>query len=558
MFEFTLNPLLAIAVIIIAGFTAGALARRLGVPAVAGNILAGVALGPSLLGVFAEDTAIELDPVTNFIMGLITLIIGAHLNLRRIRSALRRILSIVLVEVTLTFGLVLAGAYWLGTGWQTAILLAAIATATAPGTVLAVIKEERAKGLMVKTLLAGVALNNMLCILLFSIATAAVAHANLAHEQSILQSALKPAIDIVIAAALGAALGAALPPLVRSRRVEPFTALIAAIFLATGASIYLGVSPLLTNMCMGIMLANIDRRSEAPISALENIEPILLTCFFTLAGIKLHLGDIGVMGALGGMYFVARAIGKAGGGFIGGALGGSVARIRNTLGLALLPQAGLAIGQVVILQGDARLPADIVNIITDVVLATVVLNEMVGPPLVRRAILRAGEGGKDRRRIVEFLQEEFIMVPLRSDDRWGVIRELGEFLIRSHDVRDVTTEELIKSVEERERTFTTAIGSGVALPHARVPDGPDIMGVMGISRKGIDFDAPDGEPVRVVIMIATPEAHKERHAEVLAAVARMLSDADVRGRLFTARDPAEAFEAIETEARHDYNYFLES
>ncbi len=552
-----MNPLLAIAVILIAGFAAGALARRIGVPAVAGNILAGVALGPSLLGVFADDTAIELEPVTNFIMGLITLIIGAHLNLRRIRSALRRILSVVLVEVTLTFGLVLGGAYWLGTGWQTAILLAAIATATAPGTVLAVIKEERAKGMMVKTLLAGVAVNNMLCILLFSIATAAVAHANMAHEQSMFQSALKPAFDIALAAALGAALGAVLPPLVRSQRVEPFTALVAGILLATGTSIYLEISPMLTNLCMGIMLANFDSQSDSPISTLESLEPILLTCFFTLAGIKLHFEEVRLIGLLGGMYFSARVIGKTSGAFLGSLLGGSPARIRNSLGLALIPQADLAIGLVVILQGDARIPEEISVTLTSLVLATAVLNEMVGPPLVRRAILRSGESGMDRRRIVEFLQEEFIMVPLGAEDRWGVIRELSEFLIRSHGVRDVTTEELIESVEERERSFTTAIGSGIALPHARIPEGPDIMGVMGISRKGIDFEAPDGEPVRVVIMIATPESDKERHTEVLAAVARMLSDSEVRGRLFTARDPAEAYEAIETEAKHDYNYFLE-
>ena len=89
------------------------------------------------------------------------------------------------------------------------------------------------------------------------------------------------------------------------------------------------------------------------------------------------------------------------------------------------------------------------------------------------------------------------------------------------------------------------------------PAGPEIMGVMGISPRGIDFGAPDEEPVHLIILIATPEEHRERHLEVMRAVARIVSDEETRSRLFNARSPAEAFEAIDTDLKHDYNYFLE-
>ena len=95
------------------------------------------------------------------------------------------------------------------------------------------------------------------------------------------------------------------------------------------------------------------------------------------------------------------------------------------------------------------------------------------------------------------------------------------------------------------------------MPHARVAAGPDIMGVMGSSAEGVDFGAPDGELVHLIILIATPEEHQARHLEVMRAIARIMSRSEVRARLFAAGSPAEAFEAIESDQRHDYNYFLE-
>jgi mannitol/fructose-specific phosphotransferase system IIA component (Ntr-type) len=80
---------------------------------------------------------------------------------------------------------------------------------------------------------------------------------------------------------------------------------------------------------------------------------------------------------------------------------------------------------------------------------------------------------------------------------------------------------------------------------------------MGLCPKGIDFDAPDGEPVRAIIMIATPEGYEGRHLEVMAAVAGLMRDDDVRAHLLTARSSAEIFEIIEDGSKQDYNYFVE-
>ena len=105
--------------------------------------------------------------------------------------------------------------------------------------------------------------------------------------------------------------------------------------------------------------------------------------------------------------------------------------------------------------------------------------------------------------------------------------------------------------------MSTAIGEGIAIPHGHVDKGPAIQGVMGICREGIDFDAPDGEPVRLILLIATPQDKRELHLKVLASLSRMMSNPKIRNRLIAALSPEDAMEVIESEEVRDYNYFLD-
>jgi mannitol/fructose-specific phosphotransferase system IIA component (Ntr-type)/Kef-type K+ transport system membrane component KefB len=551
------NPLLIVALIFAAGHMGGIVARRLHMPSVTGNILSGLIMGPSMLGLFSEHTARMLEPVTIFAMGLMTVVIGGHLSYRRLHNAKLRIILVTFFEVTFTGGLVFAAAWWATARIDVAVVLGAVAVATAPATVLAVFKEERAKGLMVKTSLAAVGLDNVICIILFAVATTVAGYYAKPIDGEFWKAALTTFAQLAVAVLFGSLAGWALVTGFRRKMIAPFSGLLFGVLVTTGGAELVGVSPLLANLAMGIFLGNSAKDGEQLVSALENFEPMVLTCFFTLAGVSLHLAALPAMGFLGTGYFVARALGKVVGGSLGAVLANAPARIRLGVGATLIPQAGLAIGLVVILQGDPRFSDEFIEIITTVVLATVVLNEIIGPPLVRKAVRAAGEAGMDRRRLVEFLQEEHILYPLKCDDRWDAIRKLGEFLIRTHGVTDLTLEELVESVEARERSFSTAVGSGVALPHARLSSGDEILGVMGICPRGVDFDAPDGESVRVIIMVATPEGMADRHLEVMAAVAGLMSDPEVRAHLLTARGAAEAYDIIEMGSKQGYNYFLE-
>ena len=165
------DPLMILAIVLLAGMSLGWVATRLRLPSVTGQILAGALIGQAGLGLFDEGSVEGLQPLTHFALAWIGATLGAHLNLRRLRNAGKRLGLLFLCESLLT-PLLVFGAIWALTDVSLAVaaLFATIAISTAPATVLAVVRESRARGIFVKTLLAGVALGSVACILLFEVA----------------------------------------------------------------------------------------------------------------------------------------------------------------------------------------------------------------------------------------------------------------------------------------------------------------------------------------------------------------------------------------------------
>ena len=144
------GPFLVLSIIVLAGGAGGIVARRLHVPAITGQILAGALLGASFL--HGIDVARELQPLSTFAMALIAASVGGHLSYRHIHNALRRIVTIAVVESLVTAGLVtLVIRFVLGVDWPIAALLGCLAVETAPATSLALVRETHAKGTFVKT-----------------------------------------------------------------------------------------------------------------------------------------------------------------------------------------------------------------------------------------------------------------------------------------------------------------------------------------------------------------------------------------------------------------------
>ncbi len=166
--------------------------------------------------------------------------------------------------------------------------------------------------------------------------------------------------------------------------------------------------------------------------------------------------------------------------------------------------------------------------------------------------------GLDRPRLVEFLDEEYIEPDLKASDKWDAIHKLVDFYVKTHRLKDADRDRIYQSIVDREQQYTTAVGMGAALPHGRVDTKTEIDGVMGICHEGVDFEAPDGELVQIIVLIVTPKDNVQRHLEVLGSLSAMVSDPVARSKLLAATNANEAWEVLESEEARDFNYFLET
>jgi mannitol/fructose-specific phosphotransferase system IIA component (Ntr-type) len=124
----------------------------------------------------------------------------------------------------------------------------------------------------------------------------------------------------------------------------------------------------------------------------------------------------------------------------------------------------------------------------------------------------------------EFIQTESILVPLQSNDREGVIRELVQSLGQAGAVEPDAVEEVIKALITREKSGTTGFGRGVAAPHCKHPRVRRLVGTVGLSEKGIEFNALDHKPVYAVFMLLSPQGQDQLHLQAMEVIFRNLKE----------------------------------
>lgn len=549
-----------LAVLLAFGAVCGQLAKKVHLPSVTGQILAGVLLGPSVLHVFGHDAVEGLRPVLHFALSLIAVDVGTHLHLRRLRNAFKRLGVLLLLEATLTPMLVtVALVFGARQDWTFGILFGALAISTAPGTVLAIVKESRSKGVYVRTLIAAVALNNIACIALFEMAHTAV---NVSMDPSggtTSSVLLAPVIQLVGAALIGGCLGVGL--ILGSKHVihieQLTTVSIIAIFLTTGVADYFGISNLLACLFLGVTMVNMaPEKEEIGHRVFVNFEPAILAIFFTLAGLELDFGFLATGWILVALFVVARFVGKVLSGVLAMRLAKGTDNVRRYLGFGLIPQAGVAVGLLLEIQDNPAL-VESASLILAVGVTAVAVNEIIGPILVKVGLSRSGNLGKDRARLIDFIHEENIVTEFYAETKEEAIGQLADLMISSHGLQ-IDRDKFVTGVLEREKFMSTCIGRGMGVPSGEIESGEGIVGVMGISRRGLPFGTPDGLPLRCMVLLASPPQLRERHQEVQAVLARSIgSDWSLQLQLYNAKTPAHVYEILHAEEFEDYNYFLD-
>ncbi|MCD6328482.1 cation:proton antiporter, partial [bacterium] len=280
-----------------------------------------------------------------------------------------------------------------------ALVLGGIASATAPAATVAVIRELKAKGPFTTMLLAIVAIDDAIALLIFAFGLTIAEALLAAGPEGTVFVWLGPLMEIVGSLLLGLLVGIA-HHLVAGRikrELETMTVSLGIITFASGLSMLLGISPLLTIMVAGFVLVNLSRRNQRVFASVERIQGPIFIVFFTLAGTQLHLENLLTCGIIGSAFLIFRFVGKVGGAHLGALSANVRGAARRYLGLALLPQAGVAIGLMLVAQESSQFSM-FRGILVDVVLASVALNELIGPPLTAIALKRAGDVPLDRAR----------------------------------------------------------------------------------------------------------------------------------------------------------------
>ncbi len=395
------NLIFGVGALLLAGFVGGKLANRLRLPTISGYIVAGLLLGPSVFNVVPDHIVEDLAPVPHIALGLIAITIGSEFRISKLRQTGRNILIITTFQLLITFAAVAGALRLFGAPLPMALLLGAIASATAPAATVAIASELRARGPLVSTLFGVVALDDAFCITLFGFVmafAAAMVGAGQAHGP--LAMILHPLQEILLSVVIGLVAGYIVHRLVVNRRRsnEIIVIVLGFVLMTSGITISISVSPLIANMVMGFLLVNMSPKNSRIMRILEPLSPPIYAAFFALAGTELDVRTLAATGVLGAVYLIARAAGKYGGAFVGAAAAHESPATRKYLGLALLPQAGVAIGLILVLQDTAQftgLPymAQMVNI----VLASILVNEVLGPPLTKYALEASGATRRVRR-----------------------------------------------------------------------------------------------------------------------------------------------------------------
>lgn len=141
---------------------------------------------------------------------------------------------------------------------------------------------------------------------------------------------------------------------------------------------------------------------------------------------------------------------------------------------------------------------------------------------------------------------ERVTITLEGGDKATVLRELSVLL---SDEEGVSAEQVHESLDAREQLASTGVGSGVAIPHGRVAGLDSLRAALGVHKKGVAFDAVDGEPVHVLVAILAPEGKPSQHLKTLAAASRVLRDANVRKRLIESASVEDAVSVLRNASR---------
>ncbi|MGR3322955.1 MAG: cation:proton antiporter [Pseudooceanicola sp.] len=368
-------------------FLAGLLADQAGrltrFPRVTMLLLIGIAVGQSGFGLVPDAAIAWFDLISVVALTMVAFLLGGELTRENLASHGLAIIAISISVVVGTLAIVSAGLALAGLDPRLALILGAIATATAPAATADVIRQSGIRNSFTETLSGIVAIDDVWGIIVFSVALALAS-----QGEDWTGLAQGTGHDLGGAILLGAAIG--LPAAYLTGRLTPGeplqTEAIGIVCLTAGLALWLEVSFLLAGITAGAIVANLARHHDHAFNEIEHIEWPFMLLFFLLAGASLEIGMLREIGWIGALYVGLRTLARFVSAAVGARIGGVAPGLRTAFGPALLPQAGVAVGMALV---AAETLPHWSSTIMPLTIGATILFELAGPAAALWAIRRA-------------------------------------------------------------------------------------------------------------------------------------------------------------------------
>ena len=461
--------IISLAIMLLCGFLMTRVTKKLKLPNVTAYIVTGIIIGPFCLDLLPQTFIAGPGFLADIALAFIAFSTGEFFKFSKLRNNAGKVIVITLAEAMLASVVVFILAYWiLNLNLAFSIVLAALASATAPASTMMTIRQTGAKGDFVDTLLQVVAYDDIVALLAYSIAIS-IAIASTTGAAVGFGSIVLPILKNLGVLALGGVWGLFMKLLIQKKRSTDNRLIIslALILSFCGICSAMDISPLLGCMAMGTVYINTSG-DEKLFMQLNYFSPPILLLFFVRSGASFDLNAlIKPSGAIGGvpllligvLYFFVRIIGKYAGAFLGCLVTKKPKETRNYFGLALIPQAGVAIGLAAI--GARALGGEMGVALETIILASSVLYELVGPGCAKLSLYLSKSYSTKLEEIVP-LEET------TEDTRPNTVEQLIERI-------QIIQQELKAETESaEERAFTEAAQTHIeamSLQHARFLSG---------------------------------------------------------------------------------------
>lgn len=594
-FELLYMQMLCFGLLILAAYFGGRLTHRLHIGEVVGQVLGGLVIGPIFLFFLEYEIPIYKEALYSLhflaflFLSIIVFGIGDELSLDKIKRVGKDAVVICCIQAFVTWFLVTATFLLLGFKPIIALIIGSIGIATAPTSTFVIMNKLGIIGKMRSMLSGIVVLDDVIEVIIFSfmvqIALVLKRNAGIVWGEVF----IPVAGEFIFALLLGLGVFLILRLVVERKWLRPkeedkgetvlgpeflsrlisempgpsmhvFILVWGCVSLGVGLALHWHLPFLITAVSAGVFISNFYSRQVFESLRIENATPLYTLVFFALIGANANIEAFHPENFLFiGAYIAARGIGKMGGTWFACKVTHQEKRLAQCLPKLMLPQAGVA-------AIEAFFVATVLGkegaTILGIILPGLILFEIVGIIASERALLNwrswvTGGGEfigveerirkklkKEKLSIDKLIHPECLRIPLdvksKGEATWELIRTLQSagFI---HNPGEV-----LERILQRERQGGTTLGEGVAILHGRIPDLIEPAVALGVLPKdhGIDFGGMEETSIDIVYMVLSPLDKPELHLQILASIARFLSDRDVRARLRYAKNELEAMEII--------------